>query len=540
MGNYDSCRLMHINLKYFVKLPYTKHAVFDVDAFKHVVYLALMLNDDLVTLEAEAIDRIISKVKQGIEKDPDSTTEVELWEKIKRNTLRGRRCGLGITGLADVIAALGFKYGDKASLYIVEQIMKAKLSAELDCEVDMAIIRGAFEDYDADLEFIFKGDCFVDRGANKFYQMLWSEYPDKVLRMIAYGRRNISWSTCAPTGSVSILTDTSSGIEPLFRPFYIRSKKCLDDNDRVDYIDKDGEKFTNYTVVHKGLKEWWAANKHLYADIEDHNIEAIFNISPYYKCCAHDIDYIDRIKMQAIIQKYTTHSISSTINLPENTTIETVSNIYIEAWKHNLKGVTIYREGSRMGILKNVDNKDSRGSKFVQHHAPRRPAVLPAKSFKIKVKGTTYAVIVGLYEGKPYEVFATECSKEDFIVQSGTITKVKKQQYEFRGDKDGKVWENLQLCSNKEEERACTLLASMLLRQGAPVKYIIKTIRKVSNVVSSFSTALARVLGKFDEESNEKTDDCCPECGAKLIHEAGCVKCTNCSYSLCMMCITHT
>lgn len=408
------------------------------------------------------------------------------------------------------------------------------MEAELDATVDLSILRGTFEGWDFTKEYHENPKMDykeVLEGNNSFYSYLLWDFYDQTKRMQKYGRRNLSWSTCAPTGTTSLMTQTTSGIEPLIKPYYKRRVKVMGTDKEYDFKSNDGQFFKEYFVAHPKLKEF----------IKPYGIEDTskfkegdwkywYERSPYYKCCANDISWKDRVDIQSIIQKYVSHSISSTLNLPKETTVEQISEIYMEAYKQGLKGVTVYVEGSRDGVLVDA-NTINTGIKI--NSAPKRPKVLPASLCIIKSGGITYAVIVGLLNGRPFEVFAyanpdTKCNT------LGQIIKVSKGKYRFES-KDY-VCENLQLANDKIEEKACTLYASMLLRHGADIKFIIKTTRKVNANISSFSAAMCRVLSQYIPKEIIK-GEVCPECHQPLVHEGGCVHCSSCTYSRCLIMI---
>ena len=539
MQPYDSCRLIHVNFAGFVVNPFTKDAYFDYDKFYDVVYKTMKLGDNLVSLEIEAIDRIIEHIESSKEVN---TEELELWQKIKYTALRGRRAGVGFTGLADAFAMLGITYASEQSLEVFDFMMKVKFQAELNSSIDMAIMRGTFEGHDFDKEFIYEqrqeGDGYF--GANDFYEFIRTTYPKEFARMFAFGRRNISWSTVAPTGTVSILAQVSSGIEPIFLPYYERMKKCMSDSDRVDFTDATGEKFTKFYVLHPMFKEWilsqWENEALVYNILNKEDLDRAYKNSPWYGADSASINWEQRIELQAIAQKYTTHSISSTINLPKETTEEVVSNIYMEAWHRGLKGVTVYRDGSRDGILNSVDKSEESDVAIIEHSAPKRPKVLDADLHIVTHNKSKYAVIVGLLSNKPFEVFAFEINPlflNASKLYKGKVIKLSKGSYKF--ESEDVTLQNLQARNeNSLEERACTLYTSMLLRHGVSIPFVIKTTRKVNGIVNSFSASLSRVLNKYTEKevvSGEK----CPECGGEIIREAGCTKCTNCGHSHCLI-----
>lgn len=526
MGPFDSCRLIHINLASYIVDPFTDKAHIDEKLLYMHSYEAMRLADDLVDLEIEAVDKIIDTVKN----DTDDT-EFKLWSRIKETAIQGRRAGLGFTGLADVIAMLGLKYDSDEGINQVEQLMKFIFKGQLDSTIDMAIERVAFPAWNRMTEYSYIDGSTNAQPMNKWYRVLLENYPDQVLRLVKYGRRNISWSTVAPTGTVSIMAGTSSGIEPIFLPFYQRKRKCMSESDRVDYVDKVGEKYTLFTVVHPNLKRWAIETlNYSEEDINDWSLgvwKEVWKESPYYGSTAPEIDWRQRVKLQGVVQKYITHSISSTVNLAKETTEEEIANIYIEAWKQRLKGITIYRDGCREGVLTNVEK-----SKTIEgRQAPKRPKELEADAYLIKAKGEQFIILVGILESKPYEIFTFRPRNPiSFKPHKGVITKVSKMHYSFTSD----VFyiDNLELANENVEENAATLYSSMLLRHGVDIKYIVKTAKKVNDNITSFSSAMCRVLSKYIPNEEIK-GEVCPNCGSVLIRENGCVHCSSCGWSRC-------
>lgn len=525
MGPFDSCRLIHINLSSYVVDPFTDKAHIDEELLYIHSYEAMRLADDLVDLEIEAVDRIIDTVKNDT-----NDTEFKLWSRIKETAIRGRRAGLGFTGLADAIAMLGLKYDSDEGINQVEQLMKVIFKGQLDSTIDMAIERGAFPVWDVRKEF---HAGWEDGGSsqNDWFTVLCKDYNREARRMFQYGRRNISWSTVAPTGTVSIMAGTSSGIEPVFMPFYQRKRKCMSESDRVDYVDKVGEKYTLFTVVHPNLKKWAIETlNYSESEVNEWSLgvwKEVWKESPYYGSTAPEIDWRQRVKLQGVVQKYITHSISSTVNLDRETTEEEIADIYIEAWKQGLKGITIYRDGCREGVLTQVEKPKT----IEGRQAPKRPKVLEADYYQVKVKKEQFIVLVGLLEGKPYEVFAFRpLNPVNIPAHKGTITKVSKMHYSF--DSEHINISNLELANTNIEENAATLYSSMLLRHGVDINYIIKTARKVNDNISSFSSAMCRILAKYIPNGEVK-GEVCPDCGSVLIRENGCVHCSSCGWSRC-------
>lgn len=539
LGSGDSCRLLATNLYSLVNHPFKEESFIDDDFAYQIFYQAQVLADVLVSLEIEAIDRILYKlnedwleqyysnidVKDFLNKQSD---EFKLWWKTRDIAVKGRRTGTGITAYGDMMAALNLPYGSKE---MTEKVFSIKLKAELDASIDMAILKGAFPFYDKNLEFNNFQETDTDpiEGRNDWYQFILKEYPEQASRMINFGRRNSGISTVAPTGSVSILTQTTSGIEPLFKPFYTRRKKC-NPGEIADYVDQNGVGFREFTVLHPKFIDWYLTKnpentkEHL-ETLNQKDLQVLFESSPWYGSTSEDIDIDTRIQTQALIQKYITSSISSTVNVPVETTKETMSKGYLDAFDLKCKGLTYYREGSRSGILVSDTPKDK---VFKSHDAPKRPKELEANLHITVSKGNTYAVVIGLFENKPYEVFVFNTLGEKLKECSGKIVKIKRGHYRFIGDKV--TIDNLNESGNSELEKASALYTSMLLRHGADIHYVIKTAKKINDGITSFVSAMCRILSKYDTKIEESI---CPECGGKLVHEAGCATCKDCGYSRC-------
>lgn len=529
MGPFDSCRLIHINLTSYIVDPFTDMAHINEELLYKHSYEAMRLADDLVDLELEAIDKIINVVK-----DEKDFVEFNLWNRIKETTRRGRRAGLGFTGLADAIAMLGLKYDSDEGLQEVERLMKIMFNGQFDSQIDMAIERGPFPAWNTSKEFNVEESLIF--GKNEWYKFINENFTSTTAKMRCYGRRNISWSTVAPTGTVSIMAQCSSGIEPVFLPFYERKRKCMSPSDRADYTDVKGEKYTLFTVVHPNLAKWlcfstfggnFNSNEYLERLQDIEYLKIAFKDSPYYGSTASEINWRQRIKLQGIIQKYITHSISSTINLPKEITEEEIADIYIEAWKTGNKGQTIYRDGCREGVL----NKIEKPAIIDNRQAPKRPKELEADYHQVRVKGEQFIVLVGLLEGKPYEVFAFRpLIPIDIPPHKGKIIKKGKMHYSF-GSKFIQL-SDLQLANTNIEEKAATLYSSMLLRHGVSIEFITKTAKKVNDNITSFSSAMCRILAKYIKSSEIK-GEVCPECGGNLVRDGGCIHCMNCGYSRC-------
>ena len=521
MGAYDSCRLLHINLTSFVDRPFTETATVNYKKLYEITYEAQRLADDLVTLEIKAVDRIISHLDKLKDKD-----EIELWNKFRNTALGGRRTGVGFTGLMDMLAMVStnteIRTADPSMEFVLRQISYGMMQAELDCTIDMAITRGVFLDYDNPAKYTLHLSNW-----NKFVS---KEFPGTFDRMCKYGRRNISFSTIAPTGTVSIMARCSSGIEPIFRAVYKRKRKCMSPSEQADFVDKNGERFITFVVVHPGLRQWAETiyPKEVLDKLTAEKWEQLCKDSPYNYFTADSMSIGERLDIQSILQKYITHSISSTINVSKEFSEDSIGIIYFTAWERGCKGITIYRDGSREGILTSI--KEAKPDNILCCNAPKRPKELVADYYQIKVKGEQFIVLVGLYKDKPYEIFCLKTLRPVNVpFHQGIITKLSKMHYHFKS----KYYEiaNLEDVNANMEEKATTLYASMLLRHGVAIKYIIKTAKKVDDNIASFTAAICRVLSKYVEK--EELKEKCPKCGAALIREEGCIHCSNCDYSKC-------
>lgn len=534
MQAYDACRLIAVNLFSFVENPFTKDAYFNFDKFYKINYEAMRLSDDLIDLELEHIDRILEKIKSDPESYDVKEREWDLWTKIKNTASSSRRAGLGFTALADTLAALGLKYDSDEALKSVEEIMHTKMESELDCTIDLAILRGPFEGADPEMEF----GVNISDPSNSWYEFLINNFPEQAKRMYKYSRRNVSFSTVAPTGTVSLLTQTTSGIEPLFMPFYMRRKKINSDSERVDFVDELGDKWQEFSVLHPKFKDWISTTTDyteqvesgIITSVEELNkatLQSLFEQSPLYGSTANDIDWTKRVEMQGIIQKYTTHSISSTINLPSTVSPEEVSTIYMEAYKKGLKGITVYRDGSRSGVLVSDTNKTR--DEFAYVNAVKRPKELKCHVHITNVYGKKYNIFVGMLNDKPYEVFVT-----DYFMKEGeyVLKKIKKGRYDLMTI-NGEVYSEDITTEMTDQQEAITRLVSTSLRHRSDIKFIVEQLLKTNGGISSFTKGLARVLKKYIPEGVRSTLNC-NECGSKdVIFEEGCNKCLNCGSSAC-------
>ena len=535
MQPYDACRLMAINLLSFVENPYTDEAYIDWVKLYEIAYEQQRLADDLVDLELEHISRILAKIHSDEESDEVKRTEIELWEKVYDVASAGRRTGCGFTALGDMLAAMDIAYDSQQGCDLIEKVMRTKMEAELDCTIDLAILRGAFKGWDVHNEFLDLGTDTpaLSKGLNGFYEMMLSDFVDQSLRMAKYGRRNVSWSTVAPTGSVSILTQTTSGLEPLFAPYYMRRKKVNpgEEGVRVDFTDQNGDNWMEYPIMHPQFQKWIDVKgiqpMNLDGTYRQDQLEAWFPNSPWYKSCAPDIDWKKRVEIQAVIQKYTSHSISSTINLPADVTKEEVAEIYIHSYDKGLKGVTVYRDGCRTGVLVTETTKPN--DKFEYHDAPKRPNCLPVDIHTTVSKGVKWNVIVGLFDSKPYEVFAIPHFTNETELE---LCKIKRGRYDLL--KDGDTYSEDITSQITDEQDVLTRMVSTALRHGADITFIVEQLNKSHGDITSFSKAIARTLKKYTDEKKMVSRATCTECGSNnLVFEEGCLSCKECGSSKC-------
>ena len=526
----DSCRLIALNLYNFVDNPFTKDAAFRMEDFYKATYEGQRLMDDLVDLETEAIERILNKVDADDEPENIKMVEKETWELLLKTGKEGRRTGLGFTALADMVAALGMAIDSDEAIAMVESIMKEKCRAEFDSSIDMSLSRGSFVGFDSKIE-----------KTSEFVQMLEKELPDVYERMMKFGRRNISISTVAPTGTLSMLAQTSSGIEPVFMTHYKRRRK-LNEQDRdakVDFIDDSGDKWQEFNVYHHNLKTWMEVTG-----------ETDISKSPYAGSTAPEINWNKRVEMQAAVQKYVTHSISSTINLPNDVSLDEVSNIYLESWKQGTKGITVYRDGSRSGVLVSNDDKQKEevleNTEFRETKAPSRPKRLDAKVVRFQNNKEKWIAVVGLLNGRPYEIFTGKT--EDVFnmpaaIEYGWVIKNKREdgstQYDFQyEDKEGyKVTMGGLSRSFDKEFWNYAKLISGVLRHGMPLHYVVDLIGKMNlydENINTWKSGVVRALKTFIADGTKVSDQICSDCSdGCIVYEEGCLKCLNCGYSKC-------
>lgn len=535
---YDSCRLLAINLYSYVVNPFTPDAYFDFDLFKVHVAKAQRIMDDIIDLEKEKIDTIIQKIDSDPEPEEVKSTERHLWEKIRTKTLKGRRTGVGTTAEGDMLAALGFKYGTPEATDFSVSVHKTLCLAAYKSSVDMAQERGAFEIFDADRE---KNNPFINR--------IKEADPELYDKMKKYGRRNIACLTIAPTGTTSLMTRTTSGIEPVFLPAYKRRRKVnpSDENIRIDYVDDSGDAFEEYIVYHPKFIEWMKINniplKHDYTNDE---IEALIAKSPYAGATSNDIDWHEKVRMQGQIQKWVDHSISVTINLPSDVTEELVKELYEEAWKCGCKGCTVYRDGSRSGVLVSISKKEE--TPTIQPHVIKRPNELEADVVRFQNNKEKWIAFVGLMNGTPYEIFTGLADDDDGIfcpksVSHGKIIKaigedgVKRYDFQFVNKRGYKTTiEGLSYKFNPEYWNYAKLISGVL-RYGMPIDQVLKLVSGLeldSQSINTWKMGVERALKKYLPNGTKAAGQTCPNCGHEtLIYQEGCLICTSCGTSKC-------
>ena len=539
---YDSCRLLAINLYSYIDNPFTAQASFNFELFGKHVGLAQRIMDDIIDLEMEKIDKILAKIESDPEANDIKNTEFQLWEKIKHKTSQGRRTGVGTTGEGDMLAALGYRYGTEEATEFSEKVHKAVALAAYGSSVIMAKERGAFTVYDAKRE-----------ENNPYIQRLRDADPTLYNDMVKYGRRNIACLTIAPTGTTSIMTQTTSGIEPVFMPVYTRRRKVNpnDKNVRIDFIDENGDTWEEYIVFHHKFVTWMEANH--YSTTKHYSKEEVEEMvakSPYYKATANDVDWMKKVQMQGRIQKWVDHSISVTINLPADATEELVGKLYEEAWRCGCKGVTVYRDGSRAGVLIAVDEKKEEKKICFPYEEGQliRPKELECDVVRFQNAKDKWIAFVGLKDDRPYEIFTGLADDDEGIVLPKTVTKGKiiktldekgNKGYDFqftnkRGYKT--TIEGLNYKFDKEFWNYAKLISGVL-RYGMPIDQVIKLVTGLqldSESINTWKVGVERALKKYIPDGTQIKGQTCPECGQKtLVYQEGCLKCNNCGYSRC-------
>ncbi len=541
---YDSCRLLAVNLYGYVDDPFTPQASFNFQRFRQHVRLAQRFMDDIIDLEEEKIDLILKKIDSDPQSEEVKHTERRLWEKIKRKTGQGRRTGLGITAEGDMLAALGLRYGTQEATDFAVKVQKTLALTAYAASVEMAKERGAFEIYDAQRE-----------AANPFVLRIKEADEALYADMVKYGRRNIACLTIAPTGTTSLMTQTTSGIEPVFMPVYKRRRK-VNPNDpevRIDFVDESGDAFEEYIVYHHHFLTWMRANgidtERRYTQEE---IDELVARSPYYLATANDVDWLMKVKMQGEIQKWVDHSISVTINLPNAVDEALVDRLYVEAWKSGCKGCTIYRDGSRAGVMVSVKKKkEDKGAKL-QTLSPvveRRPEVLECDVVRFQNNKEKWVAFVGLLDGRPYEIFTGLQDDEEGIVLPKTVTKgrivkhvnaedgTKRYDFQFENKRGYKTTvEGLSEKFNKEYWNYAKLISGVL-RYRMPLENVIKLVDSLqieSENINTWKVGVARALKKYITDGTEAKGLKCPNCGHEaLVYQEGCLICKHCGSSRC-------
>lgn len=539
---YDSCRLLAINLYSYVVNPFSKDAYFDFDLFKKHVGLAQRIMDDIIDLESEKIEKILEKIASDPEGEDIKRTERELWEKIQRKTLAGRRTGVGITAEGDMLAALNLRYGTEEATDFAEKVQKTLALAAYDSSVKMAKERGAFEIYDAKRE-----------EHNPFILRLKNESPALYEDMVKYGRRNIACLTIAPTGTTSLMTQTTSGIEPVFLPVYKRRRK-VNPNDtdvHIDYVDETGDTFEEYVVFHHKFVTWMLANDYpVTKKYTAEEIDHLVALSPYYKATSNDVDWVQKVRMQGRIQKWVDHSISVTINLPNDVSEEMIDKLYVEAWRSGCKGCTVYRDGSRSGVLLSTEKKKKKHEDCMEPPVivSTRPRELEADVVKFQNNREKWIAFVGLMNGRPYEIFTGLADDEEGImlpktVEKGSIIKSydadgrKHYDFQFKNKRGFKM--TLEGLDSKFEPEYWNYakLISGVLRYGMPISQVIKLVQEMelnNESINTWKNGVARALKKYLPNGTELKGQKCPNCGYEtLVYQEGCLICKNCGASRC-------
>ncbi|MGM0648565.1 MAG: adenosylcobalamin-dependent ribonucleoside-diphosphate reductase [Bacteroidota bacterium] len=539
---YDSCRLLAINLYGYVESPFTTEARFNWNKFKSDVHVAQRIMDDIIDLELEKIDRILAKIKSDPETDEIKRVEQNLWLNIKGKAMEGRRTGIGITAEGDMLAALGYKYGTQQATDFSVEVHRNLAIEAYRSSVNLAKERRPFP--------IFEFEREQD---NPFIQRIEEYAPEIIEEMKKYGRRNIALLTIAPTGSVSMMSQTTSGIEPAFLVTYKRRRKVNpnDKNIKVSFVDDVGDSWEEYTVFHHKFKDWLTAQGYDVDEVRGYSnakLQELAKTSPYGGATANDIDWVEKVRMQGAVQKWVDHSISVTVNVPQETPEELIGQIYENAWKSGCKGMTVYRDGSRSGVLvsdtKNEDTK--KDSEFVETKAPKRPKKLEAEIVRFQNDYEKWVAVVGLYKGRPYEIFTGKAEgfwlpawvNKGWVIKNRLDNGAKRYDFQFE-DKDGyKVTiEGLSRSFEKEYWNYAKLISGML-RHGMPLHSAVNLIGNLNfekDTINTWKVGVERALKKFIPDGTKVEGKKCPECGDMegLVYKEGCLTCKSCGYSKC-------
>lgn len=542
---YDSCRLLAINLYSYVENPFTEGATFNHEKFRNHVGMAQRIMDDIVDLEMEKINTIITKIESDPENLEIKRTELNLWKKIKTKAIQGRRTGVGITAEGDMLAALGYKYGTPEATTFSTDVHKKLALAAYRSSVDMARDRGAFPIYDSMRE---EKNPMINRIKEADEEL----YND----MVKYGRRNIALLTIAPTGTTSLMTQTSSGIEPVFMVSYKRRRK-VNPNDKqvkVDFVDEVGDSWEEYHVFHHKFMTWLEVNGYdttAVSTMEEEELKKIIAKSPYYGATANDVDWVEKVRLQGSVQKWIDHSISVTVNVPNECPEELVSEIYLTGWEEGCKGITVYRDGSRSGVLISNDEKkeeeeDQIITKFLETKAPKRPHTLDAEIIQFNNESEKWIAVIGLLDGRPYEIF-TGAAEESFSilshVQKGWVLKNRsddgKTRYDFQyEDSHGykTTIEGLSRTFNQEYWNYARLISGVL-RHGMPLSFVVDMVNNLhlnDETLNTWKKGVVRSLKKFIPDGTKPSENTCPSCSEpSLVYEEGCLNCKSCGHSKC-------
>ena len=540
---------MLVNLTSFVTNPWMDNAKFDFVHFSEVTQKAQRLMDDMIDLEIEKIDKILAKIESDPESSDAKQPEINLWNKVKEQAVNGRRTGLGITGIGDALAMLGIIYGSQKSIEMTEAIYKALAVNSYVSSMVMALERGSFGVHDATreedhpfLDRIF--DAIDDAAGLEGYSVAAINAREWNRR---WGRRNIANTTTAPAGSVSVLTQTTSGIEPAFMLHYTRRKK-INPNDkdaRVDFVDDLGDRWSEFSVYHHGFRQWMDAT--LSENHMEQSADEMVSMSPYAGATANEIDWVSKVDLQAAAQKWVCHAISNTTNLPADIDVETVKQVYMRGWESGCKGVTVYRDGSRSGVLvsnETTKTEDRADMKFVDNTAPKRPESLPCEIHHATIKGEKWTILIGLMNGRPYEVIGG-LSKYVEIPRKHRLGSLKRRQRKtilskydlFCGVGEDKfAIKDVVSVFDNPNHAGYTRTISLALRHGAPIQYVVEQLQKDKEAdLFSFSKVIARCLKNYIPDGTKGGDKTCESCFAEnsLVYQEGCVTCQSCGYSKC-------
>ncbi len=540
---YDSCRLLAVNLYSYVENPFTEQASFNYEKFNKHTQIAQRIMDDIVDLEIEKVNRIIEKIEADPETPEVKRTELTLWQKIKTKSIQGRRTGVGITAEGDMLAALGLKYGTKEATEFSTDVHKKFALAAYRASVEMAKERGAFPIYDS-----------IREEKNPMINRIKDADPALYNDMVKFGRRNIALLTIAPTGTTSLMTQTSSGIEPVFMVSYKRRRK-VNPNDKkvkVDFVDEVGDSWEEFHVFHHKFVTWLEVNGYDADEVskmEEEELNKIIAKSPYHGATANDVDWVEKVRLQGAVQKWIDHSISVTVNVPNDVPEDMVSQIYLTGWESGCKGITVYRDGSRSGVLVSNDKKSEKEeiiNQFLETNAPKRPDKLEAEIIQFNNENEKWIAVIGLLDGRPYEIF-TGAARESFSILSqvkkGWVIKSKsedgKTRYDFQyEDSHGykTTIEGLSRTFNEEYWNYAKLISGVL-RHGMPLSFVVDMVDNLhlsEETLNTWKKGVVRSLKKFIPDGTKPAENTCPSCKEpSLVYEEGCLNCKSCGHSKC-------